>query len=190
MAFMKKSVFLTFVLFWASERIFPAQTVNFANSVTFVTPADRLVYDSNGRPLLGTPIDQPASFVAQLYYGADANSLQPVTSPPARFRPDELPGQPPNDGLWLGGIRTLTGFDAFAVVTLQVRAWDSTGGLDYESATHRGASAIFTYMIPSGGPDSAFYMENFRAFTLVPEPSVISLVMVGAISLLFLRRRK
>src|SRR5689334_15683978 len=80
-------------------------TVNFANNVAFLTPADRLVYfdcvGPGGTPIVGTNI------VAQLFYGADASSLTPLSTVPHTFRPSTttIPGT------WMGATRTFSGFN-------------------------------------------------------------------------------
>jgi hypothetical protein len=162
------------------------QSVDFSNARPFVTPADRKVYGSDGLPLVGP------NFVAQLYYGAAPNSLTPVTDNPAAFRP--VSQNDPTAGMWLGGHRTLTGMTIGQVAILQVRAWDASGGLSLDEARllgrDWGESAMFTYHIPGMGPDSAWFMEEFRSFTLVPEPSVIALALIGGAGLLFFKRRK
>ena len=165
-------------------------TVNFANSVPFDTPADRLVRHTDGTPLQGTPLDQPATYVAQLYYGADASSLQSHTAAPARFRPVGASGA----GMWLGGPRVLTGFLPFQTLTLQVVAWDMRTGDTYETATLRGASAPFTYTIPDprlGGSPTLYNMDEFRGFslTIIPEPAAV-LLLSAAIPVLWLGLRR
>jgi hypothetical protein len=161
-----------------------AQTVDFNNTRTFATVADRRVYYwTFGASLVGT------DYVAQLYYGANASSLTPVTSNPVRFR--NVPISDPLAGTWSGATRTLTGFNAGDIVTLQVWVWDSTGGATFQTTQFRGQSGTFTYRIPAAGSlPSDYYMENFRGFTLIPEPSVIALGAIGAAALLVLRRRK
>src|SRR5688572_7926756 len=81
-----------------------AQTVDFNNTRTLSATADRRVYKIPSGPLVGT------HFVAQLYYGANAGSLSPVTSNPVRFR--NIPNTDPLAGTWSGATRTLTGFNA------------------------------------------------------------------------------
>jgi hypothetical protein len=165
-----------------------AQVVDFNNNRTFTTATNesRLVYGPGGTvPLVGT------NFAAQLFYGADAASLQAVTTAPSRFRVPTT-GSP---GTWAGGNRTLTGFTAGQTVTLLVRAWDINAGATYDAARAAGGlvgeSTPFTYQIPAAGsPPTAFYIENLRAFSLVPEPSVIGLGVIGLGALCMLRRRK
>ena len=159
--------------------------VDFNNNRVYATVADRDVYNLDGTtPLVGT------QYRAQLYYGADAGSLQAVTAAPASFRdPANIPPGSPLPGTWIGGTRILTGFNAGDIVTLQVRVWDSTTGADYASAVIRMQSAPFTYQVPPAGAlPNAYYMENFRGMQ-VPEPSVIGLSALGAGALLMVYRR-
>jgi len=168
-----------------------AQVVSFRNTDAFATTttnsssgtADRLVRNLSGGLLVGT------QYRAQLYYGADAGSLAAVTSNPVSFRdPATAAGL---EGTWSGANRTLTGFTAGQTVILQVRAWDTTTGATYDTAGIRGSSRTFAYTIPApGSVPSAFFMEGFGGFSLVPEPSVIGLAVVGAGALFMLRRRK
>jgi hypothetical protein len=190
---MKKLIPFLVVLVGATGAF--AQTVNFNNSV-LLEPPDRTVYMPDMiTPVLGTPLSAQPTFVAQLYYGANgapADSLQPVAIGPSRFRPA---GVAP-EGAWLGGTRTLAGFNVGDTVTLQVRAWDAGGtGQSYDAVRAAGGlygfSTTFTYVIPpplSAPP--AYYIEGFRQFSLVPEPSVIGLGLIGVGALFLLRRRK
>jgi len=184
---MKKLI--PFLVLLAGATVAMAQgTVNFANSVAFtVDPArDRLVRDVGGAPLVGSDLAQPATFVAQLYYGADAGSLAAHTAAPARFRPGTT-----GPGIWLGGNRTLTGFAPGQTLTLQIRAWDMRTGATYDVASLRGTSTTFTYQVPAvGSPPASYFMENFSGFSLIPEPSVIGLGLIGVGALFMLRRRK
>ena len=160
-------------------------TVHFANSVTFATPADRLVRNPDNTPATGSLTTDPPTLVVQLYYGANAGSLTAHTASPARLRPGST-------GLWLGGPRTLSGFAPGTTLTLEVRAWDMRTGATWEAAGIRGQSGTFTYTIPLDplSPPAAYFMEGMRGFTLVPEPSVIGLGLIGVGALFMLRRRK
>ena len=159
-------------------------TVNFANSVTFATTADRLVRNPDGTPLTGSPTTDPATIVAQLWYGANAGSLQAHTVAPSRFRPGST-------GLWLGGPRTLTGFAPGTTLTLQVRAWDMRTGATWDVASIGGQSGTFAYTIPLDplSPPAAYFMENMRG-ALIPEPAPILLLGAAIPALWLLTRRK
>ena len=179
---MKKLIPLA-VLLAGATGVF-AQTVDFNNTRTFTTTADRRVYGIDRvTPLVGT------DYMAQLYYGANAGSLNPVTSAPVRFR--NVPSTDALAGTWGGVTRTLTGFNAGDIVTLQVWAWTGAGGATYATALEKGTSVTFTYQIPPGGSlPTAYYIEGLRSFSLVPEPSIIALGVIGVGALFMLRRRK
>jgi hypothetical protein len=168
---------------FAAFSVFGQAVVNFSNNV-LSQPPDRLVRYIDGiTPLVGT------NWCAQLYYGRDADSLSPVAAPPRRFR--DASTTPP--GIWNGAMRTLDGFAIGEIATLQVRVWDSTLFEDFDSAIAAGAihgrSVPFAYVVPPPLSQSeAFYMENFQGFSLIPEPNVVLLGLVGAV-LLVLRRR-
>jgi len=110
-----------------------------------------------------------------------------------------------NKGTWVVPAGTSPSF-TFADVavggsaTLQVRVWDYVAfgrtEAGYLAALTAGSGAGFSvpfdYTVPAAGstPDK-YYMDNLRGFALiVPEPSTIALGVLGAASLLFLRRRK
>jgi hypothetical protein len=177
-------------LLWLPAITAVAQDVDFANDRPFTIQADRDVYFSDGTPVVGT------HFLAQLYYGVSANSLTPVLAPPRTFR--DVPVTDPLAGTWFRTPRFLTGFSPGNTVILEVRVWDGAIAPTYEEAaavnflgTQHGTSATFTYTIPPiGPPGSAWYMENLRSFTLVPEPAVVALTVVGIGGLLLLKRRK
>ena len=166
-------------------------TVNFANNVAFTTtaptPPGRLVYGTDGSPLVGSDLSDPPSYVAQLYYGANAGSLQALTTTPARFRPGTS-----GPGMWLGGTRTLTGFAPGTTLTLEVRMWDMRTGATWDAAAFRGQSGTFTYTIPLDplSPPAAYFMENMRGFALVPEPAPILLLGAAIPALWVALRRK
>jgi hypothetical protein len=166
-----------------------AQTIDFNQNRTFTTTADRMVRSAPGGPgVVGT------NFVALLYYEAveGDTSLTPV-SVFNRFR--AVPNTDPLAGTWTGATRTLTGRAAGDNVTLQVYVWDQSAGATFDQARQAGGlwgqSGTFTYTVPAAGSlPSAFYIENFRGFSLVPEPSVIGLGVIGIGALFLLRRRK
>src|SRR4051794_1667843 len=96
---------------------FAQGTVNFSNNVAFATTADRHVYfnvvdaSMTNNWVIGT------NFVAQLYFGADASSLTPLSTAPRQFRlsTTSIPGT------WQGATRTLGAMNVGDIATLQVR---------------------------------------------------------------------
>jgi hypothetical protein len=179
------------------------QAVDFRNNQTdFPTPADRDVYFPDYSTPLGSSFGYVGTnFQARLLYGSNASSLQPATYvTPARFR--NVTGGVALAGTWTGGNRTLAGFTFGDTVTLVVQVWDAgpdrVGGVpgrtfDDARATGLfwGESAPFTYTIaPPGSATTAFYMNNFRSWGMVPEPSVFALGVVGFIAMVLLKNRR
>jgi hypothetical protein len=182
-----KIVVLLPILLFLATQCWGQGVVNFGNNpVIFSDTIDRLVYlDSvGGTRLAGT------NFVAELWYGSDANSLTAVAPPVARFR--DVPSGDPFAGIWAGGIRTLNGFTSGETATLQVRVWDITRYSSFEQAVLSpgavfGSSQPFNYTVPPGGTMEGFTMINLRAFALVPEPSVLFLTPLLLTALLYIK---
>src|SRR5205823_6571864 len=102
-------------------------------------------------------------------------------------------------GTWNGATRTMAALNFGDVASLEVRAWDSRAGSTWEQAVaggfgdaQRGTSEIFTYLVPQGNclPPTCFFMDNFRGFMLVPEPSTVALVLLGIAGIWGLRGRR
>jgi len=156
------------------------------NNANLSSPPDRLVRNPAGGGLTGT------NYQAVLLYGASASSLNPAQAP-ARFRVSTTL-QP---GTFQGGDRTLTGLGNTpgTQVAMQVAVFDINSFATYAAAVAGngilGRSAVFTYTIPTPplGP-GATDIVTFSGFSIVPEPSVIGLGLVGAAALFMLRRRK
>jgi hypothetical protein len=180
------------------------QAVDFRNNQTDFTPTtrDRDVYFPDGTTPLGSSFGSiGTNFQARLMYGTGASSLQPATYvTPARFR--NVSGGVALAGTWAGGNRTLAGFTYGDTVTLVVQVWDAgadrvggAAGRSFDEARTGGhlygESLPFTYVIAGpGSATTAFYMQNLGSFSLVPEPSVIGLGLIGIGALFMLRRRK
>jgi hypothetical protein len=184
---MLKKIILGFAIMATTVSVFAQGTVNFNNSVAFTAVADRNVYFGSvgGTLLVGT------QWKAQLYVGADANSLQSISAAVSSFRATA------GAGTWSGGSRTLTtttgtSFVAGDTVQLAVRVWDIGTGATWDVATSKGTSAAFSYSVPAAGsPPGAFYMEGLRAFAVtVPEPSTFAFAGIGILGLIMARRRK
>lgn len=207
---MKKLIAIA-VLGLAAVTSWAQGTVDFRNGgVTFKTTNNRYVYFGAVGPGAGTPTPGSAdagrvvgtSYVAGLWYvkgldqGGQISGARQVGRTFA-FRPNTTAAA--NQGTWIvaAGSSPIFTFDDVALqgpTTLQVRAWDSAKFATFEAAVaggEFGASAPFNYTVPAAGSSSdAYYMDGLRAFAIVPEPSTIALGILGAASLLFLRRRK
>jgi len=161
-----------------------------------LTTANHLVYGSDmTTPLTGT------TFAAQLLYGTDPASLQPHPTL-AYFRAPTTV----SPGTWSGGNRTLTGIAAppttggpGPMIWLQIVAWDAGAArtITYDMARAQGGlygfGQPFQYQQQQSAPPNPTEdakMLNFASFSLVPEPSVIGLGLIGIGALFMLRRRK
>jgi hypothetical protein len=207
---MKKLIAIA-VLGLAAVTSWAQGTVDFRNGgVSFKTTANRYVYFGAVGPGAGTPTPGSAdpgrvvgtSYVAGLWYvkGADQGGQIAGARQVGRTFAFRLPTTTdPNKGTWViaaGASPTFT-FDDVAIggaTTLQVRVWDSAKFATFEAAVtggEYGASQPFNYTVPAAGSSAdAYYLDNLRAFAVIPEPSTIALGILGAASLLFLRRRK
>jgi len=102
-------------------------------------------------------------------------------------------------GIFLGGVKTLTGIAASSHPFFQVRAWDNAGGTitTFAAATISGASVVWQLpasaalgdpnAVPTPTPPPG--LLGMTSFSLVPEPATFALLALGAAGLL-IRRRK
>jgi len=167
--------------------------VSFRNGLADLPPPpDRLIrMPDMVTPVIGT------TFAVQLFYGADSASLTPHPLL-AYFRPSLQAGS------WSGANRTLAGVALPTTplpgtttlgpqIWLQIQIWDSGANrtLTYDQAAVRG-STLFQYQQRLSDPSDPtdLQMRNFVGFSLVPEPSVIGLGLIGIGALFMLRRRK
>jgi len=171
--------------------------VNFRNGpADLPSPPDRLIrMPDMVTPVIGT------TYAVQLFYGADSASLTPHPTL-AYFRASLSAGS------WSGANRTLNGVALPATplpgtttlgpqIWLQINVWDSGTGrlLTYDQARAAGAltgTTLFQYQQRASDPSDTAdtQMRNFVGFSLVPEPSVIGLGLIGIGALFMLRRRK
>lgn len=179
-------------------------TILFQNTgVTFTKTQDRLVRNADGTPLTGT------TWVAGLYYVEGTDRGADLASPDSGRLALGLGGQglanfrvptTTSPGAWLnstavGNARTLEGIGSGQTATLVVRVWNSAAFNSFAEAVRgggiHGQSEAFNYTVPApGSPVNQTYLNDFKGFTLVPEPSTIALGILGLGSLLLFRRRK
>jgi hypothetical protein len=157
-------------------------TVNFDN---FAVNAP--INLSNGNPAGST-------IVAQLLAGAPGGSLAPVGAEVALL--DASPGV--GFGYFFGGERRITGIPDGGAADVAVRAWESSFG-SYAAAESGGGQYGTSPTLPLSStgnpsaqpPGTPVDLVGLQGFTLqvIPEPSTLALLGLGALALV-VRRRK
>jgi hypothetical protein len=153
----------------------------FGNKNLIATPPiDAKVFNSDGTALAG------ADFLAQAYVklAADPESSYAPVGTATGFRTGA------NAGYIVSAIQT-TGFAGGTAITVQMRAWEASGGNSYAAAQAAGKKfgksndvALTVTVAPATPPD----MTGLTSFNLVPEPSTLALGVLGAAALLIRRR--
>jgi hypothetical protein len=193
---MKKLVAVA-ILSLAAVSSWAQSQVDFRNSgPTFGTVADRLVYNGavGGQKLVGT------NYAAALVFVVGAGNAGQLAGPSSGVQAGALAffrvTTTASPGAWNPSsvfARTVDGVPLGGTATMQVRVWDTLKYSTFATAFaagEYGMSAPFDWTAPAGTKDVPAPLENFRAFAVVPEPSTLALGVLGAASLLFLRRRK
>jgi hypothetical protein len=174
---MKKLV-LTLTVMALAATAYGQGQINFSNRAGSV---DAPVFESDGTTLLSG-----ANYMAMLYAGPQGTAEGDLTAMGAAASFNLLPGY------FFGSSRTITGVAGGSVATLQIRVWDSNSGATWETAAAnaRGASPVFDSVALTEAPATPPNLVGMESFSLVPEPSTIALGLIGAVALVFARRRK
>jgi hypothetical protein len=189
---MKKTVAMLAVSLVATTGVFAQGTVEFDNLIAGNPATSPRIFAPDGVTGLND------GYRAELLGGADAGSLAVLGSALSFFSTASGGAGFVNTASGVGGaLRTVTGVGAGQVATFQVRAWRLSDGATYSAALAAGGqvgmSALFTQSLggsPVGAPPiTPPKLTNLQSFSLVPEPSVVALALVGA-GALFLRRKK
>ena len=195
---MNKLLLLSAAIF-ASINVYGQGTVNFGNN------AATAVINS----VTGAKIAKGNEFTAQLWYAPDKGTAPTAESMIAL---GATTGISPIAGLITGGTRTTPdlangGTAGGGTAYFQIRIWETAYGTSFAEAVRTtlngrgaiaGTSTIFKVAtgdpgaVPPGTPGALTQAGGLQAFNVnvVPEPSIIGLGLLGAGSLLFLRRRK
>ena len=212
---MKKTV-ITSLSLLAAVSVFGQGTINFTTKTTSATlgsvtapiygvnPADMSTIkqgnaSTNGGSVdyTGHPLLAGTSFSASLFGGPNDGAIVLGTGlATTTFRTQAtLAGfvNPP-----VGPAPGIVGVDAGGAARLQIRAWDNKGGTVTTWAdallrqdVAKGISATFTSLPLGGGTLQPPNLQGLTSFnlTVVPEPGVIALGVLG-LGALLLRRRK
>ena len=205
---MKKTSIIALLITASALSSFGQGGVNFNNRVTGAGGVVAPIYGPNSaNPTLarsgnattnGGTIDYTGhallagtTFSADLLSGSDAGSLQPVVGSLVQFRTTTtLPGFVTPPAVAIGSLATTP-------QVFQVRAWANGGDIlsSYASALMAGRavgqSAVFGPITPTAPPATPPNLVGLTSFnlTVVPEPGVIALGVLG-LGALLLRRRK
>jgi MYXO-CTERM domain-containing protein len=149
------------------------------NFTNFSPPGvDAPIFDSNGSTKLAG-----AAWYVQAYVGADAASLAPVGTAVNFLEADGA-------GYFFGGAVS-TSFAGGTSVQVQVKAWEAAKGTSYEAAKAAGGkygSSELVSVKVATAPDLPPDLVGLQSFSVVPEPSVMALGVLGAAALLLRRR--
>ena len=193
---MKKLLLISALAVVAAVSSYGQGSVTFANSGT----TSRVWYEAQpGATTTWAPLG--SQFTVELVYAPDGTPTTAFDGAATRVGATTTFG--PQAGLFSGGGRTVTGITpAGGFGLFQVRVWETSMGADYREASlrsgaHVGASQVLRVdtgdptSVPPGTP-TALTASGLAPFTvtLVPEPSVIGLGLLGVGTLLMLRRRK
>lgn len=187
---------------FASINVYGQGTINFGNN-SFLKVTNTV---DNKAVAKGTASGTSATdtFLAQLWFHPDgpkpeSSAMQPIAG---------TAGISPIAGVITGGEKTVPNTPGGTAVWFQMRVWEKAYGETWDEAQNHapingrlaivGESNIFRLATgavtvpPSPAPllTQAGGLGLFTVSPIIPEPSIIGLGLLGAGSLLFLRRRK
>jgi len=186
---MKKAIVISALTILAGASVF-AQGIG---SVSFGNTSGNPV-----RLLDGTLV--PRAAAGGTYYAELMSALDGADFATASRQGATTTFNSPQAGVFLGGGRTVPTTQNGGIGQFMVRVWDTRGGATYDLAKNNfggfqfGNTGVFNVDTADAAaipiPTAAnMNMPTFN-LTIVPEPSVIGLGLLGAGALLLLRRRK
>jgi len=192
-----KHIALTLTALLVAASAYAQGTLNFANRVSGVVDA-QVTYQGDSTIPQGPAGNQ---FWGQLLAAAPGGTLAPVGQP-VEFRNDAGIGY-----ITAGGVVSVPGVAGGSPAEVRMVGWHKSLGNDYAAAVAAGTggvgqSAIITVNTGGGGTPpgpaanlgvaggtAANTLAGFQVSTLVPEPSIAALGLLGA-GLLLIRRKK
>ncbi|PYK97864.1 MAG: hypothetical protein DME18_15205 [Verrucomicrobia bacterium] len=200
---MKKAI-LTLVCALAALSAMAQGTINFSNGTAGPPAVNAPISDLNGTTLLSG-----AGFTAQLWAGPQGTAWDSLSA----WTPTSPFGTGASAGYFFGGSVVVGNVPGGSVASFQVRVWNSSAFPTWAAAwtayqagnptAHVGVSGwngaigtlptttLTSAALASGAvtPPSMAGLTSFQLHQAVPEPSVLALGAIGALSFL-LRRRK
>lgn len=180
-----KKIAITLTALLAAASAFAQGTFNFTTRVTGSVNAP-VVYEATGENVGNM-------FWGQLLAGAPGSDLAPIGAP-VEFRNDAGIGY-----ITAGGTVSVPGVAGGSPADVQLVAWHKDLGDTWAAAETAnlggiGASDVITVNTggagdPAGPPTLLTTLEGFEVSTLIPEPSIAALGLLGA-GLLLIRRKK
>jgi hypothetical protein len=197
-----KKIALTLAALAVAASSYAQGTLNFANRVSGVFSA-QVTYAGDTLGAAGGGPAGPAGsgFWGQLYAAAPGGTLAAIGSP-VEFRNDAGIGY-----ITSGGVVSVAGVAGGSPAQVKLVAWHKSLGNDYTAAVAQGLggwgeSAVITVNTGGGGTPpapaanlgvvggtAANTLAGFEVRSLVPEPSMAALGLLGA-GLLLIRRKK
>jgi len=162
-------------------------------AANFAPGVDAPVFDARVTPAVRAA---GSAFAAQIYIGP-AGVTNPLLLNTNGVGGTTTPFQSgAGAGYFLGGSRTIAGQAATTILTVQVRAWATSGGAvtSWEQAgpLARGESNLIQVTLGGGTtpPPNLLGLTSFSIGTVIPEPSSIALGLLGLGAIVLFRRRK
>jgi hypothetical protein len=144
--------------------------------------------------IIGTQTAPGPDFSAQLLLVGANGSLTPLI-PISTFNRAGTGAAAVASQFWAPQTITIDGHFGGESLTFRVRVWRTSEG-SYDAALDRGSSADFTAILggpaqdPNVPPSTPANLTNLKSFTFgFPEPSTITLGLLGAAALVMFRRR-
>jgi hypothetical protein len=155
---------------------FAQGTLNASNAGAFGVRPIYVYIDASQPWLAGT------SVMVELWGGPSAGSLSLLATGPVVA-----------NGLFALGTVVVPGVVPGGDAFVQVRAWESTSGATYASASWKDSSPVFTAVTGGAGspPTTPGDLRNWfgGVSVVVPEPGSVALVGIGIAAMALVRRR-
>jgi len=146
----------------------------------------------------GTTQGPGPDYSAQLFLVNPDNSLRPLI-PVSNFNAEGLGAASIKNQFWIPKTVTIPGHFAGETLNFKVRAWRTAAGSFDADFNGRGESAVFTAVLggpsqdpntPPATPANLLNLKSFMVGPSFPEPSTLTLGLLGAAVLVVFRRSR